>query len=80
FCEKNTTVINLTQVEVPLIIRALSQKFKILSIPNIFDYGKSYEHGFTKIQNVHKLCSNLRFDQFFVYYLRNSKYFPFSTY
>ncbi|RRT42485.1 hypothetical protein B296_00031379 [Ensete ventricosum] len=38
-------------------------------------HGKSYEHGFTKKRNCHKLCAKSRakssFDLFFVHYLGN---------
>ncbi|RRT31150.1 hypothetical protein B296_00058591, partial [Ensete ventricosum] len=52
---------------------ALSQKFKILAIPDILSHGKSYEHGFTKKRNGHKLCAESRFDRSFVHHLGNSK-------
>ncbi|RWW11220.1 hypothetical protein GW17_00025185, partial [Ensete ventricosum] len=60
------------KVEVRSIFQALSQKYEILPIPNIFDYGKSYEYGFMKTRNSHKLCLNSRksrFDQFFMHCL-----------
>ncbi|RZS19287.1 hypothetical protein BHM03_00051661 [Ensete ventricosum] len=70
--------------EFRLIFRALSQKFKILAIPDVLTHGKSYEHGFMKKRDGHKLCTKSRvdssFDQFFVYHLENSKYWPFTTY
>ncbi|RWV76787.1 hypothetical protein GW17_00062493, partial [Ensete ventricosum] len=63
---------------------APSQKFKILAIPDILAHGKSYEHGFVKKCDGHKLCAKLRvessFDRFFVHHLGNSKYWPFPTY
>ncbi|RRT50428.1 hypothetical protein B296_00014732, partial [Ensete ventricosum] len=34
---------------------APSRKIKILAIPNVLAYGKSYEHGFAKKDNGHKL-------------------------
>ncbi|RZS12611.1 hypothetical protein BHM03_00044079 [Ensete ventricosum] len=62
---------------------APSQKFKILVIPNVLAHGKSFEHGFVKKYDGHKLCTKSRmkssFDRFFVHHLRNSKYWPFPT-
>ncbi|RWW42822.1 hypothetical protein BHE74_00051579, partial [Ensete ventricosum] len=43
------------RVEFQSIFRALSWKIKILAIPDVLDQGKSYEHGFTKKCNGHKL-------------------------
>ncbi|RRT81767.1 hypothetical protein B296_00012073 [Ensete ventricosum] len=44
----------------------------------------SYEHGFAKKCNGHKLCAMSRvessFDRFFMHHLKNSKYWPFPTY
>ncbi|RZR99655.1 hypothetical protein BHM03_00029257, partial [Ensete ventricosum] len=61
-----------------------SQKFKILEIPNVLAHGKSFEHGFVKKCDSHKLCTKSRmkssFDRFFVHHLRNSKYWSFPTY
>ncbi|RWW54789.1 hypothetical protein BHE74_00038607, partial [Ensete ventricosum] len=63
---------------------APSQKFKILAIPDILALGKSYEHGFVKKCDGHKLCTKSRvessFDRFFVHRLGNSKYWSFPTY
>ncbi|RRT62212.1 hypothetical protein B296_00010220, partial [Ensete ventricosum] len=60
------------------IFLAPSQKFKILVIPNVLAHGKSYEYGFMKKCDGHKLCAKScaksSFDQFFVHHLRNSKY------
>ncbi|RWW58538.1 hypothetical protein BHE74_00034612, partial [Ensete ventricosum] len=54
---------------------ALSQKFKILAIPDVLAHGKSYEHGFMKKYDGHKHCTKLRadssFDRFFVHRLGN---------
>ncbi|RZS21752.1 hypothetical protein BHM03_00054433, partial [Ensete ventricosum] len=36
-----------------------SQKFKILANPVVLAHGKSYEHGFMKKCNGHKLCEVL---------------------
>ncbi|RZS13766.1 hypothetical protein BHM03_00045378, partial [Ensete ventricosum] len=52
------------KVEVRLVLRAPSQKFKILIISNILAYGKSYEHGFMKKYDSYKLCTKSRFDLF----------------
>ncbi|RRT53583.1 hypothetical protein B296_00024633, partial [Ensete ventricosum] len=55
-----------------------SRKFKILTNPNVLAHGKSYEHGFAKKRDGHKLCMKSRavssFDWFFVHRLKNSKY------
>ncbi|RRT61560.1 hypothetical protein B296_00007066 [Ensete ventricosum] len=62
----------------------MSQKFKILAIPNELANGKSYEHVFTKKNGGHKLCAmshaKSHFDRFFVHHLENSKYWPFPMY
>ncbi|RWW48052.1 hypothetical protein BHE74_00045910, partial [Ensete ventricosum] len=66
------------------VFRAPSRKFKIIAIPNILAHGKSYEHGFVKKSDGHKLCTELHaessFDRFFMQHLGNSKYWPFPTY
>ncbi|RRT45023.1 hypothetical protein B296_00043268, partial [Ensete ventricosum] len=62
------------------IFRAPSRKFKILAIPNVLDYAKSYKHGFVKKRDGHKLFAKSRFDRFFMHHLRNSKQWPFPTY
>ncbi|RWW00997.1 hypothetical protein GW17_00035997, partial [Ensete ventricosum] len=51
-----------------------SRKLKILAIPNILKHGKSYEHGFVKKRDGHKLCVMLSFDWFFVHRLGNLKF------
>ncbi|RRT31507.1 hypothetical protein B296_00057459 [Ensete ventricosum] len=48
-------VINFAQIEFRSVFRAPSRNFKILAIPNVFAHGKSYEHGFTKKRDGHKL-------------------------
>ncbi|RWW57702.1 hypothetical protein BHE74_00035540, partial [Ensete ventricosum] len=53
---------------------APSRKFKILDIPNVLAYGKSYEHDFIKKRDGHKSCAKSSFYRFFVHRLRNSKY------
>ncbi|RZS07997.1 hypothetical protein BHM03_00038917, partial [Ensete ventricosum] len=71
------------KVEFRSIFHALSQKFKILVIPNVLANRKSYEHGFTKKCDGHKLCTKSRanscFDKFFMHHLRNLKYWSFPT-
>ncbi|RZS29336.1 hypothetical protein BHM03_00063053 [Ensete ventricosum] len=66
------------------VFHAPSQKFKILVIPNVLAHGKSYEHGFTKKCDGHKLCVMSRakssFGRFFAHHLQNSKYWPIPTY
>ncbi|RRT83489.1 hypothetical protein B296_00001451 [Ensete ventricosum] len=65
-------VINLPKVEFRSIFRAPSRKFKILAIPNVLAMGKSYERGFIKKCDGHKLCTKLRsksgFDRFFMHH------------
>ncbi|RRT31249.1 hypothetical protein B296_00056654 [Ensete ventricosum] len=82
--QKNTTVINIARsrarVEFRLVFRALSQKFKILAIHDVLAHGKSYEQGFTKKCNGHKLCAESSFDRFFMHRLENSKYSFFPSY
>ncbi|RWV77097.1 hypothetical protein GW17_00062128 [Ensete ventricosum] len=72
------------KVEFRSVFRLPSRKFKILAIPDVLAYGKSYEHGFMKKGNGHKLCAKSRvessFDQFFMHRLENSKYLPLPTY
>ncbi|RWW53453.1 hypothetical protein BHE74_00040037, partial [Ensete ventricosum] len=47
-------------VEFRSVFHALSRKFKIPAIPDVLAYGKSYEHGFTKKCDSHKLCTKSR--------------------
>ncbi|RRT38799.1 hypothetical protein B296_00028614 [Ensete ventricosum] len=58
-------------------------KLKILAIPVVLGHCKSYNHGFAKKRDGHKLCAKSRaessFDRFFVHHLGNSKYWPFPT-
>ncbi|RZR91987.1 hypothetical protein BHM03_00020215 [Ensete ventricosum] len=72
------------KVEFRSVFRAPSRKFKIPAIPNVIAHGKSYEHGFMKKYDGHKLRtksrSKLSFNWFFMHRLKNSKYWPFSTY
>ncbi|RWV86069.1 hypothetical protein GW17_00052080 [Ensete ventricosum] len=51
-----------------------------MAIPTVLAHGKSYEYGFTKKHDGHKLCAKSRFDRFFVRRLRNSKYGSFPMY
>ncbi|RZR77635.1 hypothetical protein BHM03_00002754 [Ensete ventricosum] len=71
--QKNATVETLRKVEFRSVFRAPSQKFKILAIPNVLAHGKSYEHGFAKKRDSHKLCAKSSFNQFFVYRLKKFK-------
>ncbi|RZS23206.1 hypothetical protein BHM03_00056093 [Ensete ventricosum] len=63
------------KVEFRSIFRAPSRKFKILAIPDVLARGTSYEHGFTKKGDGHKLCvkshTEPSFDRFFVHHLVN---------
>ncbi|RZS14605.1 hypothetical protein BHM03_00046317 [Ensete ventricosum] len=47
-------------VEFRSVFRAPSRKFKILPIPDVLAHGKSYEHGFDKKCDGHKLCAKSR--------------------
>ncbi|RZS13185.1 hypothetical protein BHM03_00044734, partial [Ensete ventricosum] len=49
------------KVKVRLVIRAPSQKFKILLIPKVLAYGKSYEHGFMRKRDSQKLYTKSMF-------------------
>ncbi|RZS04391.1 hypothetical protein BHM03_00034723, partial [Ensete ventricosum] len=55
------------------VFRAPCQNFKILAIPNVLAHVKSYEHGFVKKHNGHKIYAKLSFDQFFMHRLEISK-------
>ncbi|RRT68425.1 hypothetical protein B296_00035782 [Ensete ventricosum] len=68
------------KVEFRMVFHAPSRKFKILAIPNVFGNGKSYEHGFMKKYDGHKLCVNSSFNWFFIYRLENSKFNPIPMY
>ncbi|RWW37892.1 hypothetical protein BHE74_00056933 [Ensete ventricosum] len=50
-----------------------------MAIPNILALEKSYEHGFAKKRDGHKLCAKSSFDQFFMHHLKILKYWPFPT-
>ncbi|RZS21756.1 hypothetical protein BHM03_00054438 [Ensete ventricosum] len=45
----------LAHVEFRLVVRVPSRKFKIFAIPDVLAHGKSYEHGFEKKRDDHKL-------------------------
>ncbi|RWV86864.1 hypothetical protein BHE74_00044513 [Ensete ventricosum] len=78
---KKQTLCKVThKFEFRFVLRALSQKFKMLAIPNVFPHRKSYEHGFVKKCDDHKLCAKSCFNQFNMHHLRISKYWPFHTY
>ncbi|RRT38753.1 hypothetical protein B296_00039516, partial [Ensete ventricosum] len=61
------------EVEFRSVFRAPSQKFKILAIPNVLAHRKSYEHGFMKKYDGHKIYAKLDvnsiFNRFFVHHL-----------
>ncbi|RRT33214.1 hypothetical protein B296_00042738, partial [Ensete ventricosum] len=67
-------------IEFRSIFCAPSRKFKILAIPNVLAYGKSYAHGFMKKRDGHKSRGKSSFDRFFKHRLRNSKYWPLPKY
>ncbi|RZS16619.1 hypothetical protein BHM03_00048641 [Ensete ventricosum] len=77
-------VINFERSQVSIVFRAQSQKFKMLAIHYVLALEKSYENGFTKKYDGHKLCAKSRaelsFERFFMHRLKNSKYWPISTY
>ncbi|RWV79240.1 hypothetical protein GW17_00059660, partial [Ensete ventricosum] len=52
------------------VFRASSRKFKILANPNVLAHGKSYEHGFVKIRDGHKLCAKSLVESIFDWFLR----------
>ncbi|RRT31676.1 hypothetical protein B296_00054676 [Ensete ventricosum] len=60
-----------SRVEFRSLFHAPSQKFKVLAIPEVLALGKSYEHGFMKKRDGHKLCAESSFDRFFVHHLGN---------
>ncbi|CAD5192447.1 unnamed protein product [Musa acuminata subsp. malaccensis] len=64
FRKKNVIVKSFCNVEVRSIFCALSQKFKILTIPKKFTFRKSYMLGFVKKRGGHKFCTKSRFDRF----------------
>ncbi|RZS21597.1 hypothetical protein BHM03_00054250 [Ensete ventricosum] len=72
------------RIEFRSVFRVPSRKFKILVIPDVLAHGKSYEHGFAKKHDGHKLWvkshAESSFNRFFVYRLENSNYWPFPTY
>ncbi|RRT61363.1 hypothetical protein B296_00037496 [Ensete ventricosum] len=49
-----------SKVEFRTVFCAPSQKFKKLAIPDVLTHGTSYEHGFVKKRDGHKLCLKLR--------------------
>ncbi|RWW53456.1 hypothetical protein BHE74_00040043 [Ensete ventricosum] len=84
----NSTIIYFARIERRVEFRSFfrtpSQKFKILVIPDVLAHSKSFEHGFTKKREGHKLCAKLHADssfyRLFENHLGNSKYWPFPTY
>ncbi|RZR80494.1 hypothetical protein BHM03_00006532, partial [Ensete ventricosum] len=52
------------RVEFRSVFRAPSRKFKRLAIHGVLAHGKSYEHGFTKKRDGHKVCAESIFDRF----------------
>ncbi|RRT39691.1 hypothetical protein B296_00044696 [Ensete ventricosum] len=84
FVKNKMVIMVVREVEFRSVFHAPSQKFKILAIPNLLAHGKSYDHGFVKKRDGHKVCaksrSNSSFDRFFLHLLRNSKYRQFRTY
>ncbi|RWW36293.1 hypothetical protein BHE74_00058692 [Ensete ventricosum] len=66
------------RVEFRSIFHAPYRKFKILAIPDLLAYWKSYVHDFMKKRYGHKFCAKSRsawsFDWFFLHRLGNSKY------
>ncbi|RRT75008.1 hypothetical protein B296_00014657 [Ensete ventricosum] len=54
----------LRKVSFRSIFFAPSRNFKILAIPNVLVHWKSYENGFMKKCDGHKLYAKSRFDRF----------------
>ncbi|URD90572.1 hypothetical protein MUK42_31344 [Musa troglodytarum] len=54
-----------------MVFCAPSQKFKILTIPNLFGLRKLYNLRFIKKHEGHKVCVKSIFDRFFVHHLEN---------
>ncbi|URD86754.1 hypothetical protein MUK42_24776, partial [Musa troglodytarum] len=57
-----------------LVICAPSQKFKILTFPDLLGPEKLYNLGFAKNYDGHKVCVKSMFDRFFPHHLENLKY------
>ncbi|RRT42682.1 hypothetical protein B296_00010891 [Ensete ventricosum] len=78
FMKKHDVINSAHEVEFRSVFRASSRKFKILTIPNVLSHRKSYEHGFVKKCDGHKLygMSSVKssFDQFCMHRLKNLKY------
>ncbi|CAL9765462.1 unnamed protein product, partial [Musa acuminata subsp. burmannicoides] len=62
--KKNLIVKSFCNVEVRSVFCAPTKKFKILTIPNKFTFGKSYMLGFDKKHGGHIFCTKSRFDRF----------------
>ncbi|RRT34567.1 hypothetical protein B296_00058399 [Ensete ventricosum] len=45
------------EVEFRSVYRATSRKLKILTIPYVLAYGKSYKHCFLKKRDGHNVCA-----------------------
>ncbi|RWV77563.1 hypothetical protein GW17_00061589 [Ensete ventricosum] len=73
--QKYVGVINIAQsrarIEFQSFLRASSQKFKILAIPNVFALAKSYEHGFVTKRDNHNVCAKSRVKSRFDHFLCN---------
>ncbi|RRT35681.1 hypothetical protein B296_00038008 [Ensete ventricosum] len=69
-------IVTLCKVKFQSVFLAPSRKFKILAIPNVLAHGKSYEYGFMKKYDDHKLCAKSSVNQ----YIGNSKYWLFLMY
>ncbi|RZR96092.1 hypothetical protein BHM03_00025053 [Ensete ventricosum] len=72
-------VINFREVACSVEFRSVfhvpSQKFKILSNPNVLAHGKSYEHGFTKKCDGHKIYVKSRAESSFdLFYVQSQKF------
>ncbi|URD90324.1 hypothetical protein MUK42_24785 [Musa troglodytarum] len=52
----------------------MSQKLKILTIPNLLSLGKLYKLSFAKKYDGHKIGAKSMFDRLFTHHLKNSKY------
>ncbi|RRT61353.1 hypothetical protein B296_00032937, partial [Ensete ventricosum] len=83
FAKKLCVKSSFNRVEFRSIFRALSRKFKILTIPVVLALGKSYEHGCAKKCDGHKFCTmsrSVKFRSIFHAPSQKFKYWPFLMY
>ncbi|RWW69708.1 hypothetical protein BHE74_00022673 [Ensete ventricosum] len=73
-------IVTLRKVKFQSVFLAPSRKFKILAIPNVLAHGKSYEYGFMKKCDDHKLCTKSSVNRVFMHHIGNLKYWLFLMY